>query len=520
MKKIVSLPLMLILIVNLTAQTTVRSLGEFTTLNLKNTLEVRLVQGEKNEALISVPGSPEDQLDHVITELVGGELTIYTDGKIKSRENAVVVLTFKNLTEINQSGASRISTLNKIRTEKFKVVGSGAVQADINIDAQTLDIRASGASDIKLKGSANKFNLELSGSSDLKASDFKAKNVVIDVSGASDVKVFASESISGRAKGASHINVKGNPIHRAINSSSSTDTYYIGNDNVSINLGETAVNVNDEHVDLSTKNKEVHVHDDTTRVKLGGTYITFIDDSIHVYKKPKKRRNHWAGLDLGINGFMTSGGSFDLSNPAHFEQTNPQSVTQFMELNYSKSWTFSVNFLEFFIPIKEHHFGFVTGLGTEWNNYELKHNVRLTPFGGSEVFSSANAYEERYTWGEIDTTLSYSKNRFKTWFINAPFLLELNTGQDKRRSFHLSAGAILGYNLQTKMKYVFNENGDKRKEKDKDSFNTNPFRASLTARVGYSWFTVFATYALTPLFENGRGPELYPFTVGVALLGF
>ena len=43
---------------------------------------------------------------------------------------------------------------------------------------------------------------------------------------------------------------------------------------------------------------------------------------------------------------------------------------------------------------------------------------------------------------------------------------------------------------------------------------------SATVRGGVGWFNLFATYSLTPLFESGRGPELYPFTVGVTLLGF
>lgn len=238
------------------------------------------------------------------------------------------------------------------------------------------------------------------------------------------------------------------------------------------------------------------------------------------WRKKRKRKNHWAGVDLGINGFFDANGSLDLSNPSNYELTRPQLVTQFMELNYQKSWTVSVNFMEFFIPIKEHHFGLVTGLGTEWNNYELKHNVYLNPEGGSHVFTEVDEYNKNYTWGEIDTVFNYSKNRFKTWFINAPLLLEVNTGDDADRSFHLSAGAILGYNLQTKMKYKYNDNGDEKKYKDKDDFNTNPFRVSLTARAGYGWFNVFATYSLTPLFENGKGPKLYPFTVGVTLLGF
>ena len=192
-----------------------------------------------------------------------------------------------------------------------------------------------------------------------------------------------------------------------------------------------------------------------------------------------------------------------------------------MELNYRKSWTFSINFMEYFIKIKEHHFGIVTVLGTEWNNYELLHNIKLTSKGGANVYPVVDEFNQDYTWGEIDTVNSYSKNRFKTWFINAPLLLELNTGDNKNKSFHISAGAIFGFNLQTKIKYKYKDvGGSEQNEKDKQSFNTNPFRVSLTTRVGVGRFNVFATYSLTPLFENNRGPELYPFTVGVTLLGF
>ena len=99
-------------------------------------------------------------------------------------------------------------------------------------------------------------------------------------------------------------------------------------------------------------------------------------------------------------------------------------------------------------------------------------------------------------------------------------LLELNTGNHKNKSFHISAGAIVGFDLQTKIKYIYKDNGTEKKEKDKQSFNTNQFRVSLTARLGVGWLNLFATYSLTPLFENNRGPELYPFTVGVTLLGF
>lgn len=500
----------------ISAQDVTRTLNDFTFLNVKNAMEVTLTQGTENKLLIS--GVDNQYLDNIKSEVKNGRLYLSTEGKVKLKD-AVIHLTFKNLEGISQSGASEIKSMNAIQSERFSIDGSGAIEADLKIETKDLSIDFSGASDIKLSGSTEKFDLKLSGASELEASNLTAKNVKVNASGASDVRVFASESITGKASGASNIRVKGDPPVKSINSSISTSTSY-GNENVSINVGRNRVEVKDEVVAVIAGNNSANVNQDTAEVKWGRTRIVMIDDSIHIDREKRERRNHWAGVDLGINGFLTSGGSFDLSNPAHFEQTNPQNVTQFMELNYRKSWTFSINFFEHFFKIKDHHFGIVTGLGTEWNNYELKHNVRLDPLGGENVFTNVDQYNERYTWGEVDTVLNYSKNRFKTWFINAPLLLEVNTGNDARRSFHVSAGAIFGLNLQTKMKYKYNENGDNKKVKDKDSFNTNAFRMSLTARVGYGWFNVFATYSLTPLFEDGRGPELYPFTVGVTLLGF
>lgn len=520
MKKIILSTISLLMINAIVAQNITRSLDDFKLLKVKNAVQVILTQGDENK--LTIAGIDEEQAGNVISEVKNGELNLYTEGKIKAKET-VIHLTYKSLEGITQSGASSIKTSNAIKAEKFSINGSGAIEAEVEVEVKDLALDFSGASDIKLMGATENFEVKLSGASSLEASALIAENVEVDVSGASDVRVYATESVTGKAAGASNINVKGDPPIKAINSSSSSSrsTSFYGNDNLSINVGKNRVDIKDDKVTVIAGKNTANVVDDTAQVQWGRTRIVMIGDSIHIDRHKKKRRNHWAGVDLGINGFLNSGGSFDLSNPSHLAQTNPQKVTQFMELNYRKSWTFSINFFEYFVKIKEHHFGFVTGLGTEWNNYELKHNVRLTPKGGANVFTNVDAYNERYTWGEIDTVYNYSKNRFKTWFVNVPLLFEVNTGDDANKAFHFSAGAILGMNLQTKMKYKYNDtDGDTKKDKDKDSFNTNTFRASLTARAGYGWFNVFATYSLTPLFESGRGPELYPFTVGITLLGF
>jgi hypothetical protein len=38
----------------------------------------------------------------------------------------------------------------------------------------------------------------------------------------------------------------------------------------------------------------------------------------------------------------------------------------------------------------------------------------------------------------------------------------------------------------------------------------------VTARVGYKEVAIFANYYMTSLFKPDRGPELYPFSIGLA----
>lgn len=508
MKKVIIILVSVFCLSTVFAQTVTRELEDFSSLSIKDNLEVRLVQGQKNEAVISAPEAKLDDLDNIKTEIVDGVLSIYRKGKLK--KHTVVILTFKHINQIDQSGVSEISTLDFIREKDLIIKGDGAIESDLHLEVTNLTIDFSGASDIKLKGLAEVFNIRSSGASDIKAADFIANNVTVDISGASNIKVNAVESIRGEATGASSVSVSGSPAVRAINSGGAA----------SVRVGKQYLNVaENDDVDVKLGNKKIVVKEDGDSVSLkwGHTELIVLGDSVELKRHPKSRRNHWAGVDLAINGFLNSRNSLDLSNDA---STNPEEFTQFMELNYAKSWTFAINFAEWYIPIHKHRFGLVTGLGTEWNNYELKHNVRLNAEGGSFIHGTVDEYNKDYTWGEIDTLLDYSKNRFKTWFVNAPLLVELNTGDRKNKSFHVSAGAIFGFNLQTKMKYKYRKDGDDKKEKDKQSFNTNPFRVSLTARAGVGMVNFFATYSLTPLFESGRGPELYPFTVGVTLLGF
>jgi hypothetical protein len=55
------------------------------------------------------------------------------------------------------------------------------------------------------------------------------------------------------------------------------------------------------------------------------------------------------------------------------------------------------------------------------------------------------------------------------------------------------------------------------KEATKRFFNKQ--RLSVMGRVGVGSFTVFATYAITPLFQEALGPAIHPLTIGLNISG-
>ncbi|MFW5974790.1 MAG: hypothetical protein ACOCQ6_01140, partial [Bacteroidota bacterium] len=62
--------------------------------------------------------------------------------------------------------------------------------------------------------------------------------------------------------------------------------------------------------------------------------------------------------------------------------------------------------------------------------------------------------------------------------------------------------------------------GEKIKIKEKDLDNTNSLRYGPTIRLGYKWIDLFAYYSLTPAFEENKGPEMYPVSIGISVVKF
>ena len=252
---------------------------------------------------------------------------------------------------------------------------------------------------------------------------------------------------------------------------------------------------------------------DTLKIKWNGSRIWIFDaevkpasDSARKHEPSSKNEFvHWAGVDLGICTLSTFDNKLKLSDEADTTQMNT-----FLDLNYGKSWFLSLNVLQKNIPLYKNYVNIVTGLGIEWNSYNFRKNITLNP--DAPYISAANS-------SSAPDSVKYLKNKLKATYLKAPLLLEFNTNtKNPDKSFHIAGGVEVAYKIGSKTKQKYEMNGYEFNVKQKDDYHLANIKYSSVLRVGYGdYFTVFANYSISQLFEKNKGPQVFPFTTGVSI---
>ena len=197
-----------------------RPVDEFSLIKIQSAFNVFLTQGDSYSVVVE---APEELMDKVITEVRGNGLKVYSRGNINNSGRIHVYIEFKDLEELDISGASNVEgeTLIKAEILDLKVGGAGNTYLDLEVDRLTTDV--SGAGNVELNGKARSHNVKISGAGNFRAYGFKCDKLLIESNGAAHVKVYAVNEIEAYAKGASSITYKGNPEKVMVNSSGAGD---------------------------------------------------------------------------------------------------------------------------------------------------------------------------------------------------------------------------------------------------------------------------------------------------------
>lgn len=454
------------------AQTTeTRQVQPFKKINATGIASVEYM--ESDSLRVKVTGDASE-LSSITTSSDGETLTI----KAKDISHSYKVQVYsKGLSQVVCSSASKFTGLNDITTDSLSIDASGASNINVSARNRVVNVLSSGASSVAMDGSTQMLHANVSGASQLKAYKLNAAAVNVVTSGASTAKVTAADKLIANATGASTVKFKGDPKDVSVEASTaSTIAKVAGEDSQKEKSGRDSTTFNFK------KKKFIIIDRDGVK-----TSASHDDDEFH----------HWAGFAMGVNGWL-SNGSFNLPKNENY-----------MSLNYGKSLNFQVNAFERDFHIYKNYVNLVTGLGFEWSQYEFSNRTTLNP-------------DSSFTAGKIDSTGvgNYRKNRFKTTYVDVPLLLEFNTNSDPDKAFHVALGVIGGYKLGSRTRQVIGLDGNDIKTVRKDDYNLNPIRVNAHLSLGYAKWTFFADYALTPLFENGKGPALNPFTIGLRIVPF
>lgn len=444
------------------------------------TRNVDAFTGVSSSALVSIElksGSPcavtlegdGDAIKTITTEVKEGTLVVGQDGHSKAGPVRVIV-TISDLKKIDIGGPAELDAEGTFTVDSLRIDGSGGAQGELNVSARVVDVDLSGAASLRICGTATKLIADLSGAADLRSGCLDAQNVNVNTSGAASASVMASQSVNAKSSGASDILIYGDAASRTVESSGSS----------------------------SIETKSGSGASDTTKLSIGGRHIDITHDPDEKSERELKGEDSdfefWDGFDLGVNGLMTYDNQIAM----------PQGLEP-MDLNYAKSYVFAWNAWQKNIHIYRNYVNLGTGIGMSWYHYNLRGSYTIQP-------------DMAYTFPVADS-LNYSKNRLNAAYVNVPLFLEFNTNSDDAsRSFHVGFGAQAGYNVfKNKVKQKYELDGRTYKRKIKDDYNVNPFKVDLIGRIGYGKFCIFATYSLTPLFAEDKGPRLYPWTAGISL---
>ncbi len=232
--------------------------------------------------------------------------------------------------------------------------------------------------------------------------------------------------------------------------------------------------------------KELQLHESPTHESDRERLRRSIGKTLHSYN-----------IDIGTNNYL-AGDQFPTGN-------EPYSVRPW------GSWYVAIN------SVQRTRLGrnvFVEwGLGASWYNFKFQEDNILVVED-----------EQGVQFTPDDRGVDFIKSKLSATFVNASLIPVLDFGQHRRKprvwsgdreGFRFGAGPYVGYRIASKTKLVYEENGKREKEKNREDFYLNNLRYGFRVQIGVRSTDLFINYDMNELFAEGKGPELNAISFGL-----
>ena len=216
-----------------------------------------------------------------------------------------------------------------------------------------------------------------------------------------------------------------------------------------------------------------------------------IDFDYEFNAEPRKKFDgHLAGVFLGVNG---------LKNISDLPQQY-----DFFSINESRSLCLDIYFMDLDIRFSD-NCGLVTGMDLCLNHYAFDKLFDLK-------------VEEKTLSADFSTSVGkeFKRANLRLAYLGVPLIFEYDFPLNSQK-LYFQAGVKGSLRVGSRVKQVYNQDGNKKKNRVHDDFETNLLRYSFIAGAGFGSWQVFGEYSPVELFKKNHGPEVYPFAVGVKL---
>lgn len=197
-----------------------REVESFDRLKVENGMDVFITQGDSEHVRLEVD---ENLLEHILTEVLDGELRIYSDANIRVARSKKIFVSYRSLNSLKISSAGDVKGTNTLRTDNLDIDLSSAGNLELDVISREIKVGISSSGNVTLTGETEYLEADLSSAGDLNAFDLVANKGNIDVSSAGDAKVNITEEADFNASSAGDIVYTGNPRIVNINESSAGD---------------------------------------------------------------------------------------------------------------------------------------------------------------------------------------------------------------------------------------------------------------------------------------------------------
>jgi hypothetical protein len=214
-----------------------------------------------------------------------------------------------------------------------------------------------------------------------------------------------------------------------------------------------------------------------------------------------RRTYHSFNFDLGTNNFVAPDYAF------------PNQNNETYSVRPWGSWHVAINSIERTRLARK--FFLEWGVGVSWYNFKFENDkIRISKDAEGVIFS------------EDQRDLEFSKSKLTTTYLNASLVPVIDFGGRSRKamffngdhggSFRIGIGPYAGYRIASYTKLVYrDDDNDKRRERDHDSYYLNNIRYGLRLQVGVRSTDLFFNYDMNELFANNKGPKLNAFSFGI-----